>query len=154
VNVGVARARILQNRPPVGVRLFEHTADLGIEIWAPSLEGCFARAAAGMFASFVASAPRSGAEQSVRVEVRADGVEELMVAWLEELLFVSEVKGIALHRFEVQSATASHAVGLAQGSEFGPVSTQVGPVIKAVTRHELEVHRTGKYWRARIIFDV
>src|SRR5204863_472647 len=49
VNVGVARARILQNRPPIGVRFFAHTTDLGIEVWAPSLESCFARAAAGMF---------------------------------------------------------------------------------------------------------
>ena len=154
VNVGVARARILQNRPPVGVRLFEHTADLGIEVWAPSLESCFARAAAGMFASFVALGPRSGAEQSVRVEVSADGVEELMVSWLEELLFESEVKGIALHSFEVQSVVASHAVGLALGPAFGPASTQVGPVIKAVTRHGLEVRRAGRHWRARIIFDV
>ena len=150
----VARARILQDRPPVGVRFFEHTADLGIEVWAPSLESCFARAAAGMFASFIASGPLSGAEQSVRVEVSADGVEELMVSWLEELLFESEVKGIALHSFEVQSVAATHAVGLALGSAFGPASTQVGPVIKAVTRHGLEVRRAGRYWRARIIFDV
>ena len=154
VNVGVARARILQNRPPIGVRFFAHTADLGIEVWAPSLESCFARAAAGMFASFIALGPRNGAEQSVRVEVSADGVEELMVSWLEELLFESEVKGIALHSFEVQSVAASHAVGLAQGAAFGPASTQVGPVIKAVTRHGLEVRRAGRHWRARIIFDV
>jgi len=45
-------------------------------------------------------------------------------------------------------------VGLALGPAFGPASTQVGPVIKAVTRHGLEVRRAGRHWRARIIFDV
>jgi len=127
VNVGVARARILQNRPPVGVRLFEHIADLGIEVWAPSLESRFARAAAGMFASFIASGPRSGAEQSVQVEVSADGVEELMVSWLEELLFESEVKGIALHSFEVQSVAASHAVGRALARHSAPPRPRSAP---------------------------
>jgi SHS2 domain-containing protein len=150
----VERSRVLPNRPPVGVRFTEHTADAAIEVRARSVEGCFARAAAGMFACFTAPSGRIARQEHVPIEVRAEGVEELMVAWLEELLFESEVKGLALHSFTVESVTEARAVGLAQGPKFGRGSTQVGPMIKAVTRHGLEVRSASGYWLARIIFDV
>jgi len=121
---------------------------------ARSLEGCFARAAAGMFGCFTAPAGSKAAMSSVAVDVRANGYEELMVAWLEELLYESEVKGLALHEFTVESASKSRVRGFARGPEFGAGAQAVGSGVKAVTRHGLEVVRVGGYWQARVIFDV
>ena len=148
------RARVLRNRAPVGVRFLEHTADAAIEVRSRSLEGCFARAAAGMFACFTAPATKTAARQSVEVDVSADGPEELMVAWLEELLYQSEVKGLALHEFAVVQVSSSRVKGSARGPKFGRGAVAVGSGVKAVTRHGLEVRRIGAYWQARVIFDV
>jgi SHS2 domain-containing protein len=149
-----ARSRVLSGRPPVGVRFFEHTADTGIEVRAPTLAGCFARAAAGMFACF--SAPRGLMVSSQVVDVNAagEGLEELLVAWLEELLYHSEVKGLALHEFSVLELSETHVHGSARGVKFGRGSEVIGPAVKAVTRHGLEVIHSDGYWRARVIFDV
>jgi SHS2 domain-containing protein len=148
------RSRVLANRAPVGVRFLEHTADTGIEARARSLEGCFARAAAGMFGCFTAPAGSSPAMSSVDLDVSADGYEELMVAWLEELLYQSEVKGLALHDFTVENVSKSRVRGSARGPAFGTGARAVGSGVKAVTRHGLQVLRVGGYWQARVIFDV
>ncbi|HEV2033804.1 MAG TPA: archease [Candidatus Dormibacteraeota bacterium] len=136
----------------MGVRFLEHTADTAIEVRSRSLGGCVARAAAGMFACITAPATETAALKSVEVDVSADGPEELMVAWLEELLYHSEVKGLALHEFAVAHVSKSRVRGSARGPKFGRGA--VGPGVKAVTRHGLVVRRIGGYWQARVIFDV
>lgn len=77
-----------------------------------------------------------------------------MVAWLEELLYRSEVDGLALHDFGVVKATRTRVRGWARGPKFGRGALAVGPAVKAVTRHALEVRRTRSRWQARVIFDV
>ncbi len=91
---------------------------------------------------------------SVDLDVSADGYEELMVAWLEELLYQSEVKGLALHEFSVETVSEGRVRGSARGPRFGRGALAVGSGVKAVTRHGLQVLRVGGYWHARVIFDV
>jgi SHS2 domain-containing protein len=136
------------------VRFFEHTADAGIEVRAPTLAACFARAAAGMFACFTGPPERRVPSRVVDIDVAAEGRAELLVAWLEELLYQSEVKGLAFHDFSVMAVSKTHVRGSARGVRFGRDVETIGPGVKAVTRHRLEVaHRDG-YWWARVIFDV
>lgn len=127
---------------------------MAIEVRARSLEGCFARAAAGMFACFTAPALPAASMQAVEVEVEADGPGELLVAWLEELLYLSEVKGIALHEFTITDLSDRKAKGWARGPRIGEGEVAVGPAVKAVTRHGLEVRKEGGNWVARVLFDV
>jgi len=149
-----ARSWVRSGRAPVGVRFFEHTADTGIEVRAQTLALCFARAAAGMFACFTAPRGPNSPRSSVEVDVTADGLGELLVAWLEELLYQSEVKGLAFHEFSGAAVSKMHLHGSARGVRFGRHAETTGPAVKAVTRHGLEVaHRDG-CWRARLIFDV
>jgi SHS2 domain-containing protein len=107
-----------------------------------------------MFACFTAPTTKTAVLQSVEVEVSAEGREELMIAWLEELLYQSEVKGLALHEFAVGQVSRSRVKGSARGPKFGRGAAAVGPGVKAVTRHGLVVRRIGAYWQARVLFDV
>jgi SHS2 domain-containing protein len=145
-------ARLPARGLPAGVRIVEHTADTGIEAEASTLEQCFARAAAGMFACFT----RGGGEdeQTLDVEVRADGLEELLVAWLEELLYQAEVAGLVLHTFEVIEVGRTSLRARVRGRRLRGDDEPAGSVVKAVTRHELAVERVGERWRARVLFDV
>lgn len=147
-------ARVLRDRPPVGVRFLDHTADAAIEVRARSLEMCFARAAAGMFAVFVAAAGIGAAIEPVEVEVTAPDRGELLVAWLEELLYLSEVKGIAFQVFKVTRVSRHRVAGSAQGATFRPDDAAEGPAVKGVSRHGLQLRRSGSSWQARVIFDV
>lgn len=89
----------------------------------------------------------------VRVEATGDGLEELLVAWLSELLAIAEVDGVALAGFQVTITGDKKAAGSATAN---PVEDLVmtGTPIKAVTYHELAVRQTGGIWTATIVFDV
>ena len=152
--MAASMARVLPNRSPVGVRFLEHTADTVIEVRAPSLEACFVRTAAGMFAVFVSPAAIGAAMESVGLDVSASTASELLVAWLEELLFLSEVKGLALQAFTVAEISQQRVIGFAEGAKFGPDTITLGPGVKGVSRHDLRLHRTSGGWQARVIFDV
>lgn len=152
--MAASTARVLARRPPVGVRFLEHTADTAIEVRAPSLEAFFARAAAGMFAVFLGPAGGGASMESVDLDVKASGWGELLVAWLEELLYQSEVKGLAFQTFTVVQVSRGRVTGSAWGCRFGPSAFVSGPAVKGVSRHGLRLRRLGGSWFAQVIFDV
>ncbi|MDF1597256.1 MAG: archease [Acidimicrobiia bacterium] len=137
------------------VRRFEilpHTADVAVAVYGESVSDLFANAASALFElMFEMDSPRLG--PTVRVEATGDGLEELLVAWLSELLAIAEVDGVALADFEVTVTGDNKAAGSATAI---PVEDLVmaGTPIKAVTYHELRVREVGGIWTATIVFDV
>jgi SHS2 domain-containing protein len=132
-----------------GHRPIEHTADTGVEAWAPDLAGLFEECALGMFEVMYAV---PSTEPSVAVTAHGRSLEELLVAWLSELLYVSEVWGLAVGAVAVDAVTDGEVRGRAGGIPVLAAEV-VGPPVKAVTFHALEVmHADG--WRARAILDV
>ncbi len=138
---------------PDGVRFIEHTADIGLDVEAQSLEECFARAAAGLFSSFAEAAPAPGEERSMAVSLSATSLEELLVLWLEELLYRADADHLAFTAFKVEAVDGTSLRGQAQGRVVGSQETAEPPV-KGVTRHDLWVRQEGDTWRAHVILDV
>lgn len=82
-------------------RIVEHTADIGIEVEAGSLEELFAGAAAGMF-SIIVDPETVTAVISRDITLHAADLEELMFAWLNELLYLLYAEALVPSRFEVK----------------------------------------------------
>ncbi len=149
------RAALRQRGLPLGVIALEHTADVGIKVHGTTLEQCFARAAAGMFAILFDPAPSGAPRRRVSVEVEsAEGIAELMVSWLEELLYRCDCERLAFDRFEVDMVADDRVSGSAIGSPFEAVPSMKGTIVKGVTRHDLEIARRDGGWVARVYFDV
>jgi SHS2 domain-containing protein len=138
---------------PDGVHFIEHTADIGLEVEAPSLEACFARAAAGVFSSFAEEAPPEGEERAITISLTATSLEELLVLWLEELLYRAEADHLAFTAFKVDAVDDISLRGQATARVTGSPKTAEPPV-KGVTRHQLWVRKDGDTWRAHVILDV
>lgn len=148
------RAEVLSGTEPEGVTFLDHTADFGLEVEAPTLEACFARVAAGLFASFAPEELHdSEGDRTVEFNLEARGLEELLVAWLEELLYEAEGQGLFFHTFEVDSVEGTRLKARAIGRPPGPEDL-IGPPIKGVTRHDLSIRQEDGGWRARVILDV
>ena len=140
--------------PPVpGVRFLEHTADVGLEAWAPSAPELFARAALGMIQLLVERAPGARAERSLSVE-GAD-LPLLLRAWLRALLRWHEdgftasalsIDSLARDSHGRWSLSARASGGLAEGHPLRE--------IKGVTLHGLAADERPEGWYARVIFDV
>lgn len=141
---------MVSSAAPEGVRFIEHTADFGLDVEAPSLEECFARTAAGLFSSFAEEATAAGPdERALELTLSASNLEELLVLWLEELLYRTESERVAFRAFKVDGIDGAGLHGWAAGVP-GPGE----PPIKGVTRHDLWVRKDGGLWRAHVILDV
>ena len=151
----MARVELSRAAPVEGVSFLDHTADAGIEVEAPSLDMCLARAAAGLFAMmFVPPAKLDRRSlRTVEVGLEVASPEELIVAWLQELLYRSEIEDVFFLWFEVET-DGRRLNGRAVGVPITPELEPAGPGIKAVTRHGLRVDRVDESWRARVIVDV
>jgi SHS2 domain-containing protein len=138
-----------------GFRPLDHTADKAIEAWGPTLRELFRAAAEGMFSESVSC----GLVKETRdweIEVEADRLEDLLHAWLSELLWVAERDEAAVCRIEVEMVEDSpwRARGRAWGGPMPADLPHTGAPVKAVTYHDLRVWQEGAVWRARVVFDV
>ncbi len=94
----------------------EHTADRAVEAWGATLPELFVAAAEAMF-SVSQKLSQIEREQEWLVELGADSREDLLHAWLAELLWVSERDTAVPCGFEVErldearSATEGEGVG-------------------------------------------
>ena len=140
-------------RPRSRYRLIEHTADIGIAVENPSLEGLFEDAAFGMF-DLVSDLSRVETRESLRIELEAEGLEDLFAEWLRELLFQSETKSLLFKSFNLSISSFRSLSGEASGEAYDANRHELYRELKAVTYHGLRVEQDKGIWRARVIFDV
>lgn len=138
-----------------GFRALDHTADRALEAWAPDLGSLFCEAALGMFAES-ATCAHIEPEQHWSLQVEADSLEELLRAWLSELLWVSERDEAEICTLEIDEIQQQpyRARGRAWGGKPPPDMPHTGAPVKAVTYHDLKVWQDGDTWRATVVFDV
>jgi SHS2 domain-containing protein len=137
----------------VSWRTFEHQADLGIEIDAADGPTLFAEAGLAFFATVCElDAVRERAAYELAGE--AAGVEELLVGWLNDLVFLFEADGVVCGRivFPEWSETAFRAE--LHGEPIDAARHHPRDVVKAATYHELSVVQNEGRWQARVILDV
>jgi len=101
----------------------------------------------------VLGAHRPGAGQPVAVEVSAGDLGGLLVDWLNEVLWLREVRQAAVAGVDVDRV----AGGVARGSVVfaDDAAGPEGTFVKAVTYHRLRVEREpGGGWVVEVYLDV
>ena len=83
-----------------------------------------------------------------------DNLDELMVNWLDELLYMHDTEGLIFKRFLVRSFEKNSLKATASGEVLDPARHQIKAGIKAVTYHQLYVEKRGGLWEAQVIFDI
>jgi len=139
--------------PCVGYELVDHTADLGIRVWADDIKGLFEEAARALF-DIITDLTKVEAHVKREIVVRGSGREELMVAWLNELLYLHEVDHLLFRDFSIAEIDEGTVTGVANGEEFDQDRHSVKTEVKAVTYHQLEIKEQGGRWQAQLIFDI
>ena len=131
---------------------FEHTADLGLRVRAPTLEALFEDAAAGLF-SMIADPGAAALGDPVDLRVEGTRHDWLLRDWLDELLYVFESRRLLLSGFTV-AFDATGLTGQARGRSFDPTRQRTLHEVKAITYHALRLERTGEEWIAEVIVDI
>jgi SHS2 domain-containing protein len=137
-------------------RFLDHTADVGAEVTAPSLDALFAEAL-GAFTDTVTERDRVGTAVLQEFELAAPEVETLLVDWLGELVYSFEVGRRLFHDAECRLTAADGGqalVAVARGEAYDPARHPLKVLVKGITYHGLRVSCRGGEWSARVIFDI
>jgi SHS2 domain-containing protein len=86
--------------------------------------------------------------------VKGSGHEELMVAWLSELLYLHEVEELLFCDFTISEILRGSIKGVARGERFQKGRHCIKTAVKAVTYHQLEIQKRDSCWHAQVIFDI
>jgi len=134
-------------------RLLAHTADIGLEANAPNCKELFVATAEGLKVLLFGD---SGAGALIHREVRlkAGDLAELLVAWLNEILFLCESERLVPATFEIVAMTSRELVAIISGERFDPARHIVERTAKAVTYHRLVVEERPGRWYARVYIDL
>jgi SHS2 domain-containing protein len=156
-----------------GVAFLDHTADLGMDVAADSLQDLLQRAALGMLVLLRGEEERSPEPSqpseppeppAFDIDMVAESAVDLLAAWLREILFLHEVRHLDFVRAELDLGRPDPDAGRpapddgpqrARGTIFLRPGGHAVREIKGVTYHELVATRLADgSWRARVIFDV
>ncbi|HEX6135531.1 MAG TPA: archease [Longimicrobiales bacterium] len=137
------------------IRFLEHTADVGVEVVAPSFAELLRAAGDGMFqlllgTGYITSLDHTAPELR-HLALQADDAPRLFADWLRELLYLYESTGECPVSTEFSRADARGLDAAVHCARAGGAPLRE---IKGVTYHQLDVRRRDGGWFARVIFDV
>lgn len=137
----------------VRFELLDHPADIGFRVHAGTREELYASAAHALV-SLILDASRIEAKQEVQIEAEGGDFDSLLVNWLNEVLYYTDSKRLALGSFEIAPLERYRIRCVARGEPRDREKHPGKLVVKAVTYHQLKIARTADGWSADVYVDV
>jgi len=128
-----------------------HTADVKIQVSAPSLEALFSDALQALMQVMYGKDRKGGILREFTLH--ADNNESLLVDFLSEVLFISEVDGLVFSRADITiSRDELHAV--LEGEAFDPARHAGGTEVKGISYSGLSISHDTNGYMLNLLFDV
>lgn len=130
-----------------------HTADLAAKIYGKTLEELFENAAFAMF-DISSDLAKIEAHTSHTIDVSSPDEEALLIAWLNELLFLSFSTGEIFKEITIVSLQKDHLTALVKGQSVKNQHNIFKVEIKAATHHDVKIQTTPTGHEVTVVFDV
>lgn len=134
-------------------RVFDHTADLGLEIYGTDEKELFVNAAFAVFDNMT-ELDQVSVQEKRPFAVEGSDREDLLINFLREILYMYNGEGFLLKECSISEIDGRHVIGAVSGEMFDQKKHRITVEIKAVTYHQVEVEKTPHGWKGRVIFDV
>lgn len=139
------------------IRMMDHTADVGFELEASSLQNLFEEARRALLMVVLENPPEESRGEK-EIQLSAPDLETLLVRWLNELIYLlQDLRFVPLRSRigirEIRGAEFALEASLA-GAPLEPEEQGYAGEIKSATFHGLEVRGGNGGWHARVILDV
>jgi SHS2 domain-containing protein len=135
----------------------EHPSDIGLRFRGESLEELFANAGVGMF-SLITQINRVENTRDIDIKLSSgsSSYEDLLILWLERLLYYFEVENFVFSRIKVLKVKSSGISAVLYGEKIDNTRHNILNSIKAPTYHMLSISKDSSrgIWEGTIIFDV
>jgi SHS2 domain-containing protein len=136
---------------------FEHGADVGVRGIGATPAEAFEGAAGALFLLLCDDLSEVRGQIEERISCDAATLEELLVAYLNELIFLADSRQIVFGRFETEIRQAPHGFhlgGRAWGEPFDPERHEYTVQPKGATFTALRVEQREDEWLAQCVVDV
>jgi SHS2 domain-containing protein len=134
-----------------GYVYFEHTADVGIRAWGPTMGDAFAEAALGLVANMV-DVSQAKVVGEARIEVEAESLERLLFHFLDDVLDLFYTKLWVIREVDVRLEGDKRLVATLKGETYDEARHGHVHEIKAMTFHEMRITREPP--EVRVIVDI
>jgi SHS2 domain-containing protein len=138
------------------VRKFEyldHTGDMGIRVFGKTLPDLFHHAAEALF--HVITDPETIQPKETRkITLQANDLEELLIDWLNEFIYLFETQGLLFRDFQVHALDERSLQASARGEPYDEIRHPIQTTVKSATHHQLHIRREKGLWKAQIILDL
>ncbi|MGB5157341.1 MAG: archease [Desulfobacterales bacterium] len=136
-------------------KLFDHTADIGVEVTGRTRKALFVNAAEALFDVMIESKTGEVSEKQQKIiAVEGADIADLLINFLRELLYLFNGEQFITDNCEIINFNNKEIAVQWTGESFNNKKHVIKNEIKAVTYSGLTVEKVKAGWRARIIFDV
>ena len=137
------------------IEVFDHTADVGLRITGDDFPDLFRTAAEALFDYIVANREAVLVDRTESVSLRADSTADLLLLWLNELIFRCETQHVLFTRFEIELDDDNLALEARIGGEAIDRDRHIlDHEVKAVTHHGASLDFEAEEWVAEVILDI
>lgn len=136
-----------------GYEIFDHTADAGIRVLAPSREGLLAPAARGLYA-VIGDLVATDAAAVTAFDFTGRDAADLFRDFLGELLVVFENDRRLATAIDVEAFDDYKLRASATLADIDMERSVFHREVKAITYHELAVRQVPDGWEAIVIVDI
>lgn len=134
-------------------RILEHRADVGFEAFGENLERTFANAARALV-SLSVDIDSIQPVQTTRIRAQGHGLDDLLVNWLSEVLYLIDGEKWLFRDFEMKHVGENDLLAVAHGEKYDPARHAIKMQVKAITYHQLALEETRQGWRAQVYVDI
>lgn len=131
-------------------KVLEHTADSLVEVYGKDINERFANAAYAMF-DLITDVKKVKSQGEMKITLSAESREQLLVDFLQELLYLNDAEDLVFGKFEVKT-DGLKLEALVWGEKFDEKKHEKRSVVKGVTYHKLEFD--DKKGTLTVLFDV
>lgn len=140
----------------MGYTFIDHTADVAVDLTGPTLGELF-RSAAQALTDTITEHSRVQPSVTQSVTLESGALDDLLVDWLNELLYRFEVQNVLVSDATVaveDRAGRWYLAATIAGELFDAGKHPSRVQVKSATYHGLAVRREGDTWTARMVFDI
>jgi len=132
--------------------IIDHTADVGILAYGVDMSQAFANAARALF-SIITELDDVEEVLYRDIELSAPDRESLLVAWLNELIYLFDAENIIFKRFDITGLGDTRLEARSYGEKVDNSRHKLKTGVKAATYHMLKVE-DGNGCKAQVLFDI
>ena len=134
------------------VKQIDISGDVGLEIYGSDIKAVFTNAALGLYRLIT---PSTVADvETINLTVTGENIENLLIKWLNELIYIFDVDGLVASRVIIQNIIETELFAVIVGDFFDTEKYERGLLIKAATYHNFVLKKQNNGYIAKVIFDI